>query len=93
MDEQGKCREQRVSSPFTSLFQRKPTEIDARQLTSLITDYQMIRECGGVEDISYLFIAKHIPSDQLVGLKLTDLTLSNDYELLQEVIVKVENNE
>lgn len=62
--------------------------IDATELTSTLSDYEILKECGGMEDISFLFLAKHVPSGHLVSLKLTDLTLSQDSEFLEEVTVK-----
>ena len=35
-----------------------------------------------------MFLARHGPSNKLVSLKLTDLTLSTDYEFIDELIVQ-----
>ena len=43
---------------------------------------------GGVDDISYLYIAKYIPTQETVALKYTDLTLSPDFELIDELVVR-----
>ncbi len=45
------------------------------------------RKPGGIEDISYLYLAKNTQQEQLVCLKYTDLTLSTDFELIQELQV------
>ena len=80
---------ERRGSNFTSLFFRKRgEEIDPSVLTSVISDYEIIRDCGGAEDISFLFLAKHILSGQSVSLKLTDLTLAEDAQFIQECVVR-----
>ena len=58
-----------------------------RDLTEKFQDYDIIKEIGGIEDISFLFLARHIPSNRLVSLKLTDLTISTDYEFIEELVV------
>jgi hypothetical protein len=63
--------------------------IPLTDLTTKIGDYEIIRNCGGVEDISYMFLAKHSPSALLVSLKLTDLDLSQDYEFIEEAMVNI----
>ncbi|KAJ3174999.1 hypothetical protein HDU87_006533 [Geranomyces variabilis] len=50
-----------------------------------------VRFYGGVDDISYLYVAKHVPTGEYVALKYTDLTLSPDYELIDELIRTVRN--
>lgn len=52
----------------------------------------MIRDICGVEDISFLFLAKHTPTSKIVSLRLTDLTISTDYEFIDEMIATVKNN-
>jgi hypothetical protein len=42
---------------------------------------------GGIEDISYLYLAKHIPTNVIVGLKFTDMTISPDFDFIDELIV------
>jgi hypothetical protein len=63
-------------------------------LTTNIKDYEIIRDIGiahgnvgGVEDISFLTLAYHIPTEKTVCLKLTDFALSYDYEFVEEIIV------
>ncbi|KAJ3277225.1 U4/U6-U5 snRNP complex subunit lsm3, partial [Blyttiomyces sp. JEL0837] len=54
-------------------------------------DMLFVRGDGGVDDISYLYLAKHIPTQDLVALKYTDLTLSPDFELIEELIRTARN--
>jgi hypothetical protein len=42
---------------------------------------------GGIEEISFLLQAKHKPTGKLVSMIMTDLTLSTDYEFIDEIIV------
>ncbi|KAJ3234450.1 hypothetical protein HDU81_001406 [Chytriomyces hyalinus] len=57
-----------------------------------IKDYELITDIGGVGDISYLYLAKYIPTEELVALSYTDLTLSPDYELVDEMIRTIRNS-
>ncbi|KAJ3076506.1 hypothetical protein HDU99_001337, partial [Rhizoclosmatium hyalinum] len=57
-----------------------------------IKDYELITDIGGVGDISYLYLAKYLPTNEHVALKYTDLTLSPDYELVDEVIRTIKNS-
>ncbi|KAJ3031649.1 UNVERIFIED_CONTAM: hypothetical protein HDU68_001729 [Siphonaria sp. JEL0065] len=56
-----------------------------------IRDYELIADIGGVGDISYLYHAKYTPTGEMVALKYTDLSLSQDYELVDEVIRTIKN--
>ncbi|TPX37032.1 hypothetical protein SmJEL517_g00826 [Synchytrium microbalum] len=56
------------------------------QYTSDITDYELLHDVGGVDDISFLYLAKFIPTQEPVMLKYTDLTLSPDFELIDELV-------
>ncbi|KXS10165.1 kinase-like protein, partial [Gonapodya prolifera JEL478] len=51
-----------------------------------IKDYELLSQIGGVDDLSFLYLARHIPTRELVALKYTDLTISPDFELVEEVI-------
>lgn len=80
----------RRGSNFSNLFTRKTTaDKDFRHLTPHIHDYDILKRSGGVDEISYMFLAKHTVSGKKVSLKLTDLTLSQDYEFIEEVIVRL----
>lgn len=48
---------------------------------------------GGIEDISYLYLAKYVSKNDFVSLKYTDLTLSTDFELIQELQVLYSRHE
>lgn len=58
-------------------------------------DFELIQDVGmflssflgGIEDISYLYLAKNTASGAVVSLKYTDLTLSTDFELIHELQV------
>lgn len=52
-----------------------------------IRDYELLTDIGGIDDISFLYLAKYIPTGESVALKYTDLTLSPDFELIDEVVV------
>jgi serine/threonine protein kinase len=80
------------SSTFSNLFHKKPTEETGADLTNSIQDYQILKKISGVEDISFLYLAKHIPTGKVICLKFTDLHLSTDYELIDEVINNVKNS-
>jgi hypothetical protein len=80
---------ERRGSNFTSLFfRRREDEVDPSILTNVISDYEIIRECGAVEDISSLFLARHMLSGQTVSLKMTDMALSEDAAFIQEYVVR-----
>nr|KAJ3422958.1 hypothetical protein HK105_005307 [Polyrhizophydium stewartii] len=61
------------------------------RFTKDIGDYKLIEDIGGVNDVSYLYLAKHLPTGETVGLKYTDLTLSPDFEFVEELIRGVSN--
>ncbi|KAH9253032.1 hypothetical protein BASA81_009037 [Batrachochytrium salamandrivorans] len=61
------------------------------KFTNEITDYDLISDIGGVDDISFLYLAKFIPSGETVALKYTDLTISPDYLFVDELIRSVHN--
>jgi hypothetical protein len=74
-------------------FQTEQTHL-IQELSLNLDDYEIIREIGksclmlgGVEDISFLFLAKHKSTGRLLSLKLTDLTISIDYEFIEQVVV------
>ncbi|KAJ3315164.1 hypothetical protein HDV04_004305 [Boothiomyces sp. JEL0838] len=73
-----------------SLHLKKHDDSDVNY-TPTINDYELLRDIGGVEDISFLYLARHIPTGKTVTLKLTDLSLSMDYEFIDEVIRTVRN--
>jgi hypothetical protein len=80
---------ERRGSNFTSLFfRRREDEVDPSILTNVISDYEIIRECGTVEDISSLFLARHMLSGQTVSLKMTDMAISEDAAFIQENVVR-----
>jgi Protein kinase domain len=56
-----------------------------------IKDFDLIGDICGVEDISFLYVAKHIPSGRMVSLKFTDMRISPDFEFIQEVERTVHN--
>lgn len=57
----------------------------------LIADYTLQSEICGVDDISYIYKAKHIPSNASVSLVLTDLKLSGDLRFVGEILKGVRN--
>lgn len=63
----------------------------SHEYTNTIKDYELINDIGGVDDISYLYLAKHIPTGSYVSLKYTDLALSPDFEFVEELIRTVMN--
>ncbi|KAJ3324429.1 hypothetical protein HDV06_006840 [Boothiomyces sp. JEL0866] len=75
---------------LTKLHLKKHDDCETVYTTSL-NDYELLRDIGGVEDISFLYLAKHTPTGKTVTLKLTDLSLSMDYEFIDEVIRTVRN--
>ena len=42
---------------------------------------------GGVEDVSFMFYARHVPTGDDVALKYTDLNISSNCELIERLIV------
>lgn len=52
-----------------------------------LDNYELQQTVGILEDISYGYSAKYKVNGKIVTLKLTDLQLSQDYELLTEMIV------
>ncbi|KAI8926763.1 kinase-like domain-containing protein [Entophlyctis helioformis] len=61
------------------------------RFSSNLADYDLISDVGGVDDISFLYLAKHNPTGDMVALQYTDLTLSPDYEFIEELIRSVHN--
>lgn len=47
---------------------------------------------GGVEDVSFLFYARHIPTGDDVTLKYTDLGISSDFKLIEKLVVRLPGN-
>ncbi|KAJ3276239.1 hypothetical protein HDV01_005687 [Terramyces sp. JEL0728] len=75
---------------LTKLHLKKHDDSDTIFSTSL-NDYEILKDIGGVEDISFLYLARYTPTGKTVTLKLTDLSLSMDYEFIDEVIRTVRN--
>ncbi|TPX61350.1 hypothetical protein PhCBS80983_g01182 [Powellomyces hirtus] len=95
---QTRHRQGSITSGLSSKFAKKHSHHNSHHhhllhhhLTHDIQDYELISDIGGVDDISYLYLAKHIPTGESVALKYTDLTLSPDYELIDELIRTVRN--
>ncbi|KAJ3041661.1 hypothetical protein HDV00_008938 [Rhizophlyctis rosea] len=61
------------------------------KFTNSIHDYELLSGIGGVDDVSFLVLAKHIPTGEFVGLKYTDLSLSPDFEFITELTEAVRN--
>ncbi|RKP02957.1 hypothetical protein CXG81DRAFT_4943, partial [Caulochytrium protostelioides] len=53
-------------------------------------DYELLSDIGGVDDLSYLYLAR-FKGEHLVALKYTDLTLSPDFEFIQDLVCTVQN--
>lgn len=64
-----------------------------KKYTFNIKDYDLLEDVGGVDDISFLYLARFKPTNELVTLKYTDMSLSPDYEFVQELIVCLFNLE
>ncbi|KAJ3337687.1 hypothetical protein HDU93_000694 [Gonapodya sp. JEL0774] len=60
-----------------------------QRYSTRIKDYELLSQIGGVDDLSFLYLARHLPNGELVALKYTDLTISPDFELIEEVIVSL----
>ncbi|KAI8611561.1 kinase-like domain-containing protein [Chytriomyces sp. MP71] len=60
--------------------------------SSQIKDYELVIDIGGVSDVSYLYLAKHVPTEEMVALSYTDLTLSPNFEFLDEMIRTIQNS-
>ncbi|KAJ3068239.1 hypothetical protein HDU98_008609 [Podochytrium sp. JEL0797] len=60
--------------------------------TPNIQDYEIISDIGGVGDVSYLYLAKFIPTSELVALQYTDLKLSQDYEFEEQAYNTIKNS-
>ncbi|KAJ3185245.1 hypothetical protein HDU85_001295 [Gaertneriomyces sp. JEL0708] len=83
-------RQHSNASSLSGIFQSR--KLRARhKFTNDIRDYELLSDIGGVDDISYLYLARHTPSGQYVALKYTDLALSGDFELIDELIRTVRN--
>ncbi|KAJ3019050.1 hypothetical protein HKX48_002402 [Thoreauomyces humboldtii] len=103
MDSPGSARKERQSSAEANPKQRRPSTASGlsskfskkhhtvHHFTNDIQHYELISDIGGVDDISYLYLAKHVPTGEYVAIKYTDLTLSPDYELIDELIRTVRN--
>ena len=50
-------------------------------------DYDILEATGVIDEISHGFLARYKPTGQEVTLKMTDMSMTTDYELLQELIV------
>lgn len=77
---------------FTRKASTEKRDIERLHLTPRISDYEIFNQCGGVDEISFMFLANHLESGCKVSLKLTDLNLSPDYEFLEEVSVDLAHN-
>ncbi|KAJ3191398.1 hypothetical protein HK101_007810 [Irineochytrium annulatum] len=97
----GKVRDRDASLPREKAYREKEKEalrdtlrkkaIKVERFSSNLSDYELITEIGGVDDISYLYLARYNPTQELVALKYTDLTLSPHYEFVEELIRTVRN--
>ncbi|KAI9098605.1 kinase-like domain-containing protein [Phlyctochytrium arcticum] len=76
------CRSSRLSA--LTMFSHKKNR--KHHFTNRIQDYELLSDIGGVDDISYLYLARHLPTGEYVALKYTDLTLSPDFELIDELV-------
>ncbi|KAI9219359.1 kinase-like domain-containing protein [Blastocladiella britannica] len=56
-----------------------------------IGDYELLSPIGGVDDMSYLFLAIHKPTRTSVALKYTDLSISPDMAFIDELNTVVNN--
>ncbi|KAI8821857.1 kinase-like domain-containing protein [Fimicolochytrium jonesii] len=79
-----------TASSLSGIFHNRKS-LERTHFTNEIGDYELISDIGGVDDISYLYQARHIPTGDPVALKYTDLTISPDYELIEELIRTVKN--
>lgn len=77
-------------SYFASHRNRKSWEL-SHIFLPLIKDFELLSDICGVDDISFMYSARHIISGKIVSLKLTDLKISPSYEFLQEVGRTVKN--
>ena len=57
-----------------------------------ITDYELLEVIGGIDDVSFLYLARHKPSLDMVSLKYTDLSISPDSEFVDEIIQSTRNS-
>ncbi|KAI8800100.1 kinase-like domain-containing protein [Cladochytrium replicatum] len=74
-------------SSASSLYQRSNRKrSDLYRFTTSIHDYELLGDIGGIDDISFLYLARHLPTNEIVALRYTDLTLSADFELIEELI-------
>jgi len=65
--------------------------------SSNLSDYTIVSEIsqlvifivnrGGCDDISYLYLARYMPTKELVGLRYTDLKISTDASFVEELAV------
>jgi len=70
---------------ITSSYPKKHNTNIKTKYSTDIAQYELISPIGGVDDISYLYLALYIPTNEFVALKYTDLTISIDYELIKEL--------
>ncbi|KAI9197478.1 kinase-like domain-containing protein [Polychytrium aggregatum] len=77
-------------SSISGLFRNK-TQDEPVHFSSSIADYELLGDIGGIDDISYLYLARFNPTQELVALKYTDLTLSPDFEFVEELIKTIRN--
>ncbi|RKO89393.1 kinase-like domain-containing protein [Blyttiomyces helicus] len=77
-------------STLSGIFHSRREQAPSR-FTSNINDYELLTDIGGIDDISFLYLAKHGPTSEYVAMKYTDLTLSPDYEFIDEIIRTVRN--
>ncbi|KAI9146326.1 kinase-like domain-containing protein [Paraphysoderma sedebokerense] len=78
------------SSIFNSKREREK-HYRSVEFSTNIQDYELMSPIGGVDDISYMYLSRYIPTQDLVALKYTDLTISPDWEFLEELMVVIKN--
>eukprot|EP00842_Homolaphlyctis_polyrhiza_P002858 jgi/Hompol1/3573/HPOL_003292-RA len=87
MQDEGKHERTRQSSIGSNLKK----SLESIEFSSVITDYDLLADIGGVDEISYLYLARHIPTGEFVALMYTDLTISSEYDFVEEIIRSVRN--
>ncbi|KAJ3224428.1 hypothetical protein HK099_008448 [Clydaea vesicula] len=74
-------------SSFNGLLNFKERKLDPyKKYSTNINDYELISDIGGVDDISFLYLAKQKSTGEIIALKYTDLSLSPNFEFMQELI-------
>ncbi|KAJ1508296.1 hypothetical protein HMI54_003327, partial [Coelomomyces lativittatus] len=70
---------------------RREESYQSIAFTCNISDYVLLGPIGGIDDISFMYLAIFTPLHVLVALKYTDLTISPDPEFLEELTTVVSN--